>query len=251
MRGGSPCVVIAEGPTPWGNTPIVKLWDAKGRFVRSFGRSDPARDGEVSGGSLSWSPRGDRIAFAVDGLILRRRRASASRPTPEATLTVWDLDGKELFHLDEKGVGFGNVSLGPDGGRVAAVRARGTLKLPTVDPGQYRGENLGHHDRAAHDDDPRLHGCGPGSPGPAAGGIRAVARSIVACLSCGMPRRGRSSLAWNCLTPAVCPTRRALRLARTASGWRPRSSSAARSLPRKRPGWASLSGTLSPASSAN
>ena len=32
-----------------GNTPIVKLWDAKGRFVRSFGRSVPARDDEIAG----------------------------------------------------------------------------------------------------------------------------------------------------------------------------------------------------------
>ena len=77
----------AEGDnTIWDNTPIVKLWDAKGRFVRSFGRSDPARDGEVSGGSLSWSPRGDRIAFVqAEAGSVQRLRASRTTRRSEAT----------------------------------------------------------------------------------------------------------------------------------------------------------------------
>ena len=129
-------VVLPKGPTPWGSTPVVKLWDSKGRFVRSFGRSDPARDGETIGGSLNWSPRGDRIAFGLDG-ILRSATSSKSEPKPRISrgaLTVWDLDGKELFHLEEEGVGVGACSLGLDGGRVAAVRQRGTANYPKVDP---------------------------------------------------------------------------------------------------------------------
>ena len=56
-------VVKPEATTPWGSTPVVKLWDSKGRFVRSLGSSEPARDGETPVGWLSWSPRGDRIVY--------------------------------------------------------------------------------------------------------------------------------------------------------------------------------------------
>jgi serine/threonine protein kinase/WD40 repeat protein len=122
-------VVRPEATTPWGSTPVVKLWDSKGRFVRSFGRSVPARDGEIPVGWLSWSPRGDRIGFVDD-----RVRSSAARtksiPTEgRGALTVWDLDGKELFYLAEEGVTFGKPSLGPDGARVVASRSR------ALDPG--------------------------------------------------------------------------------------------------------------------
>src|SRR5262249_17790915 len=49
------------------------------------------------------------------------------RPRPgtfEGGLTVWDLDGKELFNLDEEGIDFRDPVLSPDGTRVAAVRWR-------------------------------------------------------------------------------------------------------------------------------
>ena len=39
-------------------------------------------------------------------------------------LTVWDLDGKELFNLDEEGIAFQNPAFSPDGTRIAAVRRR-------------------------------------------------------------------------------------------------------------------------------
>ncbi len=93
--------------------------------MRSFGRSDPARDGEVSGGSLSWSPRGDRIAFVKGGWIRSEASGTSNYRTLRGDLTVWDLDGKQLLHVEEEGVGVSyGCSLGADGGRVAAVRVR-------------------------------------------------------------------------------------------------------------------------------
>ena len=117
-------VARPKATTPWGNTPIVKLWDAKGRFVRSFGRSVLARDGEAEVGWPGWSPRGDRIAYAAYRFL---RSAAGAKSTPEevrGALTVWDLAGKELFHIEEQGVYFYRPSPGPEGGRVAAIRVR-------------------------------------------------------------------------------------------------------------------------------
>ena len=54
-------------------------------------------------------------------------------------LTVWDQDGKELFNLDEDGVGFTNVALSPDGTRVAAEMIPG----PEVRGQSPGGEGLG------------------------------------------------------------------------------------------------------------
>ena len=57
--------------------------------------------------------------------------------TIDGALTVWDLDGKELIHLEEKGGGFGSPSFDPDVNRIAAVRYREDEKLPWFDPGRY------------------------------------------------------------------------------------------------------------------
>jgi serine/threonine protein kinase/WD40 repeat protein len=128
-------IVTQKAPTPRGSTPVVKLWDSKGRFIRSFGRSEPARDGEATGGWLSWSPRGDRIALAQDGII-RSEKSGASASVwsrSRGAITVWALDGKELFHLREEGERFSSCSLGLDGGRVAAAGIR-DIDYPEVDP---------------------------------------------------------------------------------------------------------------------
>ncbi len=130
-------VVKPEATTPWGSTPVIKVWDSKGQFVRSFGRSAPAKDGEISMGWPSWNARGDRIAYA--GLRILRGTSNQFKPTISGgELTVWDLEGKELFHIEEEGVGFVKPSLDPDGARVAAVRHRGTPKM-IEDPDQNEG----------------------------------------------------------------------------------------------------------------
>ena len=50
--------------------------------------------------------------------------APRSREKSRGGLTVWDLDGKELFNLDEEGIAFLNPAFSPDGTRIAAVRRR-------------------------------------------------------------------------------------------------------------------------------
>ena len=122
-------VVRPKATTPWGNTPIVKLWDAKGRFVRSFGRSVLARDGEIAVGWLGWSPGGDRIVFAASRFLRSEAPGKSTLAEGGADLTVWDLEGKELFHLAEQNAYFFKPLLGSEGTRVAVIRAR------ALDPG--------------------------------------------------------------------------------------------------------------------
>ncbi len=123
-------VVKPEATTPWGNTPVVKLWDAKGRFVRSFGRSVLARDDEIAMGWLTWSPRGDRIAFVSVRYIRSVGAPKGTINSGGSALTIWDLDGKEIFHIEEEGVFFFMPSFGVDGARVAAIRST-TMDLGT------------------------------------------------------------------------------------------------------------------------
>ncbi len=68
------------------------------------------------------SLRGDCIAYAFYR-FLSSTSSGGESTVSGGDLTVWDLDGKELFHLEEKGVGFDKPSLGPDG---AASRPSGT-----------------------------------------------------------------------------------------------------------------------------
>ena len=76
-------------------------------------------------------------------------------------LSVWDLDGKEPFHLEEKGVGFGKPSLGPDGARVAAVRVRWPQDQPGVETGKFEIVVWDIPTGRRRDDDPRLRGRRP------------------------------------------------------------------------------------------
>ncbi len=55
--------------------------------------------------SVAWSARGDRLAYATT--------SRGAYMSGGGSLTVWDLDGKELFNLDEDGIGFSNVALEP------------------------------------------------------------------------------------------------------------------------------------------
>ncbi len=129
-------VVRPEATTPWGNTPVVKVWNSKVEFVRTFGHSVPANDGEISMGWPSWSARGDRLAYA--SLRLLRGTLGQNATIIGGELTVWDLEGKEHLHLEQKGAGFIRPSLDPDGRRVAAIRHRGIPK-PIDDPDQNEG----------------------------------------------------------------------------------------------------------------
>jgi WD40 repeat protein len=99
-----------------------KVWDATGRLLLSLPKRSAAPDGATwSDGSGVWSARGDRIAYTsnyVEGLTSGAPRQAKVR----GGLTVWDLDGKELFNLDEEGSAFVSPAFSPDGTRVAAVR---------------------------------------------------------------------------------------------------------------------------------
>ncbi len=128
-------VVRPEATTPWGNTPVVKVWDSKGRFVRSFGRPALANDGEVPVGWLSWSPCGDRIAYAANRMQFRKGDTPGLGAI-DGALTVWGLDGKELFHIKGNGCGFGRPSLDSDGKRVAALWYQEDARSLTIDPGR-------------------------------------------------------------------------------------------------------------------
>ncbi len=126
-------VVRPEATTPWGNSPIVKIWDARGRFVRSLGRTEQVHDGELPAGWLEWSPRGDRIVYVTHRMQFRKE-TPLLRPI-DGSLTVWGLEGNELCHF--KGVGFGRASLDPDGTRVVALCHQEDARHPTIDPSRY------------------------------------------------------------------------------------------------------------------
>jgi WD40 repeat protein len=106
-----------------GSPPVVKVWDATGRLLLSLPERSTARREALSRSSVVWSARGDRLAYVTtpNGMLsfIRPREGKL-----EGGLTVWNLDGKELFNLDEEGIDFRDPALSPDGTRVAAVRWR-------------------------------------------------------------------------------------------------------------------------------
>ena len=126
-------VELPEATTPWGNTPIVKIWDARGQFVRSLGRTEQAHDGEIPAVWLEWSPRGDRIVHVIHRMQFREE-TPLLRPI-DGALTVWGLDGQELCHF--KGIGFSRPSLNADGTRVVALSHQEDARHPTIDPERY------------------------------------------------------------------------------------------------------------------
>jgi WD40 repeat protein len=97
---------------------VVKVWDVTGKQLLSLKRST-ARDTKAGfGGTLVFSPKGDRLACGTSN-----NPPSDGEQTWEkgwGGLTVWDDEGKELLKLEEEGVRFTYVSLSPDGTRVAA-----------------------------------------------------------------------------------------------------------------------------------
>ena len=68
--------------------------------------------------------RGDRLAYVTNPYDLIAPNSPREAGKAAGGLTVWDLDGKELFNLDEEGIAFLNPAFSPDGTRVAAVRRR-------------------------------------------------------------------------------------------------------------------------------
>jgi eukaryotic-like serine/threonine-protein kinase len=99
-----------------------RVWDATGRLLLSLPeRSTASNAGMWSDGSLVWSARGDRLAYATNHVV-QFNSGAARRGKVRGGLTVWDLNGKELFSLDEDGASFLDPALSPDGARVAAVR---------------------------------------------------------------------------------------------------------------------------------
>ena len=116
------------------------MHDASPPGVRSLGRDGPvapassrdprpARTRRFTHRSLDWSAGGERLAYGTMAKITEFRGG----------LTVWDQDGKELFNLDEDGVGFTNVALSPDG----TSRGGRAVAGPEVRGSSPGGEGLG------------------------------------------------------------------------------------------------------------
>jgi serine/threonine protein kinase/WD40 repeat protein len=109
---------------------VVKVWDRNGKQLLSLNRSTARQHEGGFNRMLTFSPKGDRLAFA------------GTTPQPGATadgkkvwsgLAVWDAAGKELLNLDEEDIVITGVALSPDGTRVAASshgddRVSGTVK---------------------------------------------------------------------------------------------------------------------------
>ena len=127
-------VVVPLGPTTELHaTPVVKLWDAAGRLVRSFGDPEAARDGESYGGRVSWSPRGDSFVF---GQVSLSAPVNGKRTFTRGKLIAWDREGNELFRREEKGLALTYSSLRSDASRVAASRERVLRSYPMLYSGQ-------------------------------------------------------------------------------------------------------------------
>jgi serine/threonine protein kinase/WD40 repeat protein len=94
----------------------VKVWDAAGRLVLSLKRSKGPQDAFTSYRSVAWSARGNRLAYATSSPVGDSKY--------QVALTVWDGDGKELFHLDVEDFRAKAVALSPDGTRVSALLYR-------------------------------------------------------------------------------------------------------------------------------
>ncbi len=107
-----------------GSSTVVKVWDATGRVLHSLpARSTARADVAISFSNVAWSERGDRIVCIANPVT--ERNGSPRKPEELAGgLTVWDLDGKDLFNLDEEGIAYHFPVLSPDGSRVASARFR-------------------------------------------------------------------------------------------------------------------------------
>ncbi len=114
------CIVKTSG-----SPPVVKVWDPAGRQLVSLPkRSTAPSEAYPTIDSVVWSAGGDRLAYVTNPYALMIRNDSRRQEKAAGGLTVWDLDGKELFNLDEEGIAFLNPAFSPDGTRVAAVRRR-------------------------------------------------------------------------------------------------------------------------------
>jgi WD40 repeat protein len=91
---------------------VVKVWNATGELRLSLERATWRENETTYGRTLCWSARGHRLACLTTGRV-----ASSAF---QGVLTVWDGDGKQLFHVDRENVLPGNPALSPDGTRVAA-----------------------------------------------------------------------------------------------------------------------------------
>src|SRR5262249_15240786 len=99
----------------WGSSP--KVWDATGRLLLSLPRRSTAPDEATwrwSDGTLAWSVRGYRLAYVANH-INQPTSGAPRQGKVRGGLTVWDLNGKELFNLDEEGTAFQNPVFSPDG----------------------------------------------------------------------------------------------------------------------------------------
>ncbi len=127
-------VVIPPGPTTeLKAAPVVKLWDATGRLVRSFSDPEAARDGESHFGMVSWGRRGDAFVFAQVSVTAP---INGKRTFTRGKLIAWDREGNELFRREEKGLALAYSSVHPEASRVAASRER----VPRAYPMLYTGQ---------------------------------------------------------------------------------------------------------------
>jgi serine/threonine protein kinase/WD40 repeat protein len=100
----------------------TKVWDDAGRPLLEL---KPVKTRKVIFEimrALTFSTLGERLAYSTAFLDDNRKR--------RGVIVVWDAAGKELFGVDEEGLGFGPAVLSPDGTRLAVAEVRGPANEP-------------------------------------------------------------------------------------------------------------------------
>jgi serine/threonine protein kinase/WD40 repeat protein len=121
--------VAAASRGEGGQADELRVWDLASKLLLSTVLPSPAggaRLDHLSFSRLCFSGDGKRLALKTD---FRLWSDGQNRPGPEALFSVWEVaDGKEIFRFREAGL-FQDMTLSPDGRRVAASERAGPVKV--------------------------------------------------------------------------------------------------------------------------